>query len=555
MLRKVLLNNIFMAFFFVILGGIVCGYTRFENSWDFANYHFYNAFSFLNNRYEKDIAVAYIHSFFNPLIEVPLYLYIKYFNDYPYIVSGLQGIWYGLLLFAFSKFSQIFFPLSEKKNVLPYLLTILISATGTAVYFQAGTSCNEHPIAILIFFSIYFLFKQIYDKNTQKAKIFLLIGIIMGMALGLKPTVVYLCISAGLSVILCYNKLKRPVLYIFLFALGGILGYLITNGWWMYKMYDLYQNPFFPFANKIFKSPYYAVSNFSDRRFIPEIDKMIIYPYLWMFTRIRPTETIFSDLRAPVYYTMGIVGTIWYIFKHHTINITQQEKNLWSFYIVFIVLSYILWMLIFSIHRYLVVIEMMCSIAFVKILFSLKYKKEITKILHLTISNIIIGIFILNVQTGQPWPFGHKEDKFIYIENIKIPSNTLIKLYNLPTAGVLPMIWQNNENDFLSISKLGYEYFGTEANLTAFGKFKELNDEIEKKHIGPEILIVRAYGDFMKLYKYGIDDDIMHVHEDLQMEFKDKYCRQLRTNIYKNLYICVPKELKDEILVDGGNDE
>lgn len=555
MLKKILKNNIIMTFFFVALGMMVCAYTKFENSWDLTNYHFYNAFSFLNNRYDKDIAVAYVHGFFNPLIELPLYFYIKYFNDYPSVISGLQGIWYGLLLFAFFKFSQMFFPLTNNKNVFACLLTVVIAATGYATYFQAGSSTNEIAISFFNYISLYLLFKQLQEKTVQKGGILFISGIILGMVLGLKATSIYLCLGAGFSIIVCYKQLKRPLLYISLFTIGGTLGYLITNGWWMYRLWTSYQNPFFPFLNTIFESPYYSNTNFSDKRFIPHIKHMLIYPYLWMFTYIKPTETIFTDLRAPVYYTMGIIGSLWFFIKRHKLNITQQERDLWSFYIAIIVLSYTFWMVIFSIHRYLVPIEMMCSIAFVKILSLLNYNSKKFGIIYMSMATILISIFVMNVETGARWKYSHDDNKFIYVENIKLPHNTLIKIYNLSTAAVLPMIAQNNEEDFISVSEIKDVYLGESSNLTSFGKFKEIREEIEKNHKGNKIIIIKAQGDFMREYKEGYFDIDIEVHQDLQTELKGMYCRKLKANLMKELHICVPNELKNEILIDGDNDE
>ena len=580
MLVKILKNNKIMLLFFVVIGMLICSLTRFDFPWDLTNYHLYNAFALLNNRYEKDIAIACVHGFFNPLIELPLYVAIKFFNDYPMIVSGFQGIWYGLLLFVFFKVVGLFFNVKENKDIFPYILTIAIAATGTATWFQAGSSTNEIPIAFLSYISIYILLKQIKYPEQQNKYKYLVAGLIMGLALGMKATSITMCIGTGICVLLFAKSYRTPLVFVSFFVVGGLTGYLVTNGWWMYKMWQLYENPFFPFLNKIFHSSYYADSNFSDRRFIPPVNKMLIFPYLWMQGKYHPAETDFNDIRAPIYYTVIIALIIYNTIKTIRIEGNKQTKNMWKFFILWVSINYILWMLLFSIHRYLVVIEMACSIILVKTLFLYTPDKIIKKILYYTFICIISGILILNVKEGKPCPYRHHEDKFVSMEKVVLPSNTLLKLINLPVAGVIPLLAWSNKNDFKSLGYVHSSTFDINDNISQYGKMKERRDKIEKKHQGPIILVLRSYSNFGEYYKNSLKDNTLDIKlyknnpnllkkmleqeehdkdhltwEYIKREHKDMYCRRLKTNIYKDLYICVPEDLKDEILPEGDNDE
>ena len=74
----------------------------------------------------------------------------------------------------------------------------------------------------------------------------------------------------------------------------------------------------------------------------------------------------------------------------------------------------------------------------------------------------------------------------------------------------------------------------------------ENRDKIEKEHQGTEIVIYRAGNPFNPAQK--------NLYESLENELNGKYCRELNNNLDNQLYICVPENLKDEILKDGGND-
>ena len=96
-------NNLIMFLFLVGIGSYICSITQFSFGWDFVNYHYYNAFAFFNNRLNYDIVPSSVNTFLNPLIELPFYLILQYFNGAPRIAFALQGVWFGLLLFAFYK--------------------------------------------------------------------------------------------------------------------------------------------------------------------------------------------------------------------------------------------------------------------------------------------------------------------------------------------------------------------------------------------------------------------------------------------------------------------
>ncbi len=216
----------------IILSVSLCNDFR----WDFANYHYYNAFAFLNDRLNYDIVPASINTFFNPLIELPLYFFISHFNENLPLIFALQGVWAGLLIFVFYQICRLFFDVTQIKNYVWVVLTLVIAVSGQATFFQIGSSTNEIPMAFLILWGLYLLLKMIKFPDSQSLKKFFYAGLIMGVALGLKQTVVVYCISAGLMLICCLPYLKKPYKSIIIFALGGLIGFLLINGWWMWKM-------------------------------------------------------------------------------------------------------------------------------------------------------------------------------------------------------------------------------------------------------------------------------------------------------------------------------
>ncbi len=515
---------------------------KFEYRWDFTNYHYYNPFAFFNNRLNFDIVPASVNTFFNPLIDIPLYLMIKNFNDNLNLIFAFQGLWFGGLLFVFYKIVLLFFDEKKISKFFKIVIVMLIASTGQITYFQIGSSTNEIQVAFISFISLYMIFKMLKDQSLQKRYKFFIAGLILGCALGLKPTIVYICVAGGISLIFCYKYLNEPFKFVLLFALGGLFGYLAINGWWMYKMWDLYQNPFFPFLNGIFKSPYFDDFNYSDTRFIPQGFRKFIFPYAWNGQGV---ETYFFDFRGMFFYTLAICFVVYMSIKPSRWK-DFVKNRLWCFYAVFLFLSYIIWMNLFGIYRYIIVMEMLSVIFFVKILFSYETENNIKFALYYSFVMIASVILILIPIDSYEWDNLREEKKFVDVEKIKFPKNSLLKIYNYPSAGVIVKLAEENEFRALGYKHLNAVYMKG-SDFVERGRFREIRDEIVKNHKGDIIVIYRKMNSMLPWYQ----DYMISVNKELD----GKYCRRLENNLDKGLCICVPENKKDEILVDKNVDD
>ncbi len=546
MVFKILKNRVFqnsiLLLFFCAIAVIISVANKFDFRWDFTNYHYYNPFAFFYNRLGFDIVPASVNTFFNPLIDIPVYLMIKNFNDNLGLIFAFQGLWFGGLLFVFYKIVLLFFDEKKISNFFKILMVMFIASTGQITYFQIGSSTNEIQVALFAFISLYVLFDMIKGQSLQKWYKFFIAGLILGCALGLKSTIVYICVACGISLIFCYKYLEKPFEFILLFTLGGLSGYLAVNGWWMYKMWDLYQNPFFPFLNGIFKSPWFDDFNYSDTRFIPQGFRKFIFPYTW---NGQNAETYFFDFRGMFFYTLAICFVVYMSIKPARWK-DFAKNRLWCFYAVFLFLSYIIWMNLFGIYRYIIVMEMLSAIFFVKILFSYKTENNIRFALYYSFVVIASTILILIPRDSYEWNNLRKEKKFVDVEKVKLPENTLLKLYNFPSAGVIVELAKENKFRALGYKHLNATYMKG-SDFVERGRFHKVRDEIVKNHKGKTVVIYRMMNSMLPWYQ----DYMISVNKELD----GKYCRRLKNNLDKGLCICVPENKKDEILVDKNVDE
>jgi len=544
-------------------------YIKHENYWDFANYHYYNAFAFLNNRLNYDIVPASVNTFFNPIIELPLYFYIQYFNENSDLIYALQGIWGGLTLFVFYKIYLLFFKVDNLFSWIVFGLACLFVLSGDATYTQLGSSSNELPLAFLILWGLYILLKMIKIPNTQTLKKFFFAGLLMGIALGLKQTVITYCVSAGLMLMVCYKYFNKPFKSIVWFAVGGLLGFLLIDGYFLYKYYVLYQNPFFPFLNGIFHSPYFDDSNYRDPRFLPTPATFFIWPILWNFPGYNIKEIAYFDLRLPFVYVIFMSFLISYLYKKKLKSYFTQHP-LDASLATFIILSFFTWMAVFSILRYSVIIEIISVIWFIKLFYWFFERKNIV-FAALGCSVIVAVLLFPLFEDGLP-PKSNKKT-FLEVEEIKLPENTLLKLYNFPTAFVIPEFAKHAQFRALAYKQYNCQHHeGSDfIERSLFGKMR---DEISKNHKGPVVIVFLNKSlfydqDIRKLHKkrlkcqeykkkHSMDDEFEcsftlcrvwnSIEDAIIEEIGDNYfCRPLKNN-FTNLHICVPKELKTQIL-------
>ncbi len=534
-------KNLVLLFFFLIIGGTLSVYLKYELLWDFANYHYYNPWAFLNGRVNFDVAVAGLNAFFNPLPDVPLYLLIKYFNNYPDFIYFVQGMWFGALAFTYAKIISLFFDFQTPKGKILSVITFLIGITSWSCFMQIGTSTNEIPLAFFVLTGLYLLLKQ-FSVPIQSLAAFGISGFVLGMAMGLKLTNVTYCIASGISLILFYRKLQRPLAVLFWFSFSGMAGFLVVNGFWMKEMWELFHNPFFPFANEIFKSEYMEQQNFSDRNYVPtSICELLLFPFKFNHSE---GSAFIADYRLAFSYIIFIVYFIYlWVEKLRGKDIVRQMDVKQSFLIVWGLTAYIFWVNVFTILRYAVPIFLILSIFIVKSgAFCLPRRKSL-QIIYFSIVNILIFQFVMTPYFSQPW--GYRKDitsekkensynRFVYVEDVDIPENSLILMYSNRTSAILPY-WGQDKKRIRGI-KIAQSFYlvktvqGDKDFFEYNKKWKKYKEDVIREHKGPKIALVTSLSPFFLRDKY----------------LEGMVCRKLRNNM-ADWVLCVPPEFEKSV--------
>lgn len=427
LLTKVLSHNIIMMFIFVLLALLICMATRYEMLADLNNYHYYVAWALMNDRTFVDIAIGLENSYHNPLIELPTYYIINKFNDTPVVYQLYHSIYAGLLAFVFYLLVRLNFDVKTAKGKIQIFVTMLLAMTGFAYITQIGTSSNEIPVIFCIMTGLYLIYKEVFFCKTERAWIFLLAGVVMGAGLGLKFTVIIYCLSAGLTLMIFYRRLQTPFKTIAMFALGGILGFLLTYGWWGFLLYKEFGNPMYPYMNSIFKSPYYPEKFLTySTYFEKNAWNWLVFPYMASFqgeTKIT-SEAWMIDVRLAIGYTLLILFLVWtLVTRTLRTEIKNHQEN--TFLITFAVIGYVFWFYVFSIMRYAIPVEMIIVLMIVKFVSLFYPHGKKAKILYCVICLAIVSAFLYGLPY-KGWGNNKLLKKVIDIEEVHLPKNSLL---------------------------------------------------------------------------------------------------------------------------------
>ena len=411
----------------LILGVIAAVYTALalgqDCTWDVINYHFYSGYALLAKPLNYDFAPAQVQSFFNPLQHVLSYLLLANLPSIgaAVILATVQGLNFYLVF----QICQAIF--REWPDPFRFLICLLSSVTGcySSVYIlELGTTFGDSLISIFILSGLLLIFHHLTshgDKDPPSSAGIGISGALLGAALGLKFTAAVYIAAISLSlcatVLLTRRRIIRPLLIFFVF-LG--LSFAAVYGFWGYSLFHEYQNPIFPYMNRIFHSPFYDDVNLGDARFFARNwQQRYFYPFFFAQKNSLVSEMPFRDIRFALCYAalvlMAGVGFVRMIRRRARTGNKAcprlQDCPALLLLALFFPIAYLLWQNQFSIYRYLIVLELLAP-AFLALVLGYFIRKRFYAFLGSLIINA--GICALMI----PADFGRQkfDDNFLRTE-------------------------------------------------------------------------------------------------------------------------------------------
>jgi hypothetical protein len=334
----------------IALGSLLAGaiYTWIageDANWDWQNYHAYNVWAVLNGRYDTDALPAGFQTYFNPAVYFPVYA-LRHLLPQPFgllIVGAVHGLNLALVYWLTRGL------LRNAASFGAVAASILIAAFGPMTLSEVGTSFSD----ILTALPIVAGFILILTADGSHRLRYLLAGLLLGAAVGLKLTNVVFALAAAAAVLLS----ARPLMAMICLGVGGAVGGLASGGAWSLMLWREMGNPVFPLFNGVFQSSELAPNNIMDMQFLPKgFWDALAYPFYWLLGDNRSSEYPFRDARFAVAMLLMLAG-IAARAARQTAIFTRRDLQ---FFVIFAV-SYAAWLWLFAIQRYAIVLELLCG--------------------------------------------------------------------------------------------------------------------------------------------------------------------------------------------------
>jgi hypothetical protein len=334
----------------IALGSLLAGaiYTWFAGedvNWDWQNYHEYNVWAVITGRYGIDALPAGFQTYFNPAVYFPVY-YLRHLLPLPcglMILGAVHGL--NLLLIYF----LIRVLLREAATASAIGASILIAAVGPMTLSEVGTSFSDILTALPILAGCIL----ILSTDGSRPGRYVLAGLLLGAAVGLKLTNVVYALGAAAAVLAA----SRPLLATLCLGVGGVAGAVATGGAWSLMLWREMGNPIFPLFNGIFQSRELVPMNIMDWQFMPRgILDALAYPFYWLVGDNRSSEYPFRDARFAIAMLLLLFGIGRSLVTRVAI-FTQRDVQ----FLLFFIVSYAAWLAVFSIQRYAIVLELLCA--------------------------------------------------------------------------------------------------------------------------------------------------------------------------------------------------
>ena len=325
-----------------------------DANWDLQNYHRYAAYSLLHWRYFLDVVPAGIQTFLNPLPYLP-----------PYVLGVLLPAKLAAVVLAAAQSAVV--PLAwlvagavqRRRDLAVRLCATVAAVASAATISEIGTSFADLLLAIPVLGAVLALVRP--GAGAARWRRVAVAGGLLGMATGLKLTnVVFFpgLVLAALAVPGGWRARGAGARVVgALAAVGGFgAGGALTGGAWVIYLWRSLGNPVFPGLNSVFRSSSAAFWNFNDTHFLPAGWRdALAYPFRIALGSSPTSENPFAEPRFAVALVVG-VPVLLVLWRRGLLG--GALVRAW----LFLVAGFVAWMMLFSVERYAVALEMLAGL-------------------------------------------------------------------------------------------------------------------------------------------------------------------------------------------------
>lgn len=339
-----------------------------EAGWDLQNYHWYNPYAWLNQRLGFDIAVAHHATYYNPLIDLPFYWIATHAPAWA--AGAYLGALFGVVV---ALLGAIVYQAIACQNIAwrttIALLLAIAGASGGGALSELGNTTNDVPAAIGILAALWILlwqFTQLQSTylTTRSIVTILFAGVCAGMSVGLKLTMAIYALGLLAATFMTPPTWRKRSGCAVLLGVGMLMGYLVCGGFWMWRMWQYGRNPLFPYFNHWFHSTLLVDGSYRDTTYVSAHDwlEKLLLPWWFTLDSREVGEWVFRDPRILLAYVLIPVSLLLMKAGKRSQQAVAPRPAMSFFLFCFAAISYLAWLSLFGIYRYLVPLEMLAPL-------------------------------------------------------------------------------------------------------------------------------------------------------------------------------------------------
>jgi hypothetical protein len=508
-------------------------------NFDLLSYHYYNGYAFVVGRLDRDIAPTGWHTYISPALDALFYLGMtalpaRGFGVAFGVLHGLNVVLvYGLCLAVLAQEDP------RRARVLAGMAA-LVSALGPNAVALLGTTMGNNVVSIPVLAALWVLLRptadgrSTLDSDEWRVGRLLLAGALGGVAAGLRLTeaaapLALGAVTAGFAA--RRGQLKRALGSGAALAAGGAAGFLVVNGSWSAQLWSRFGNPLFPFANQVFRSPWFASEFLRDRRWeARDVWDWLRPPVDLAAGRTeRLLEIGARDGRYLVLLVLALACLAWAVAKRWP-GPEPRLGDRGAFVLAFWLTSYVLWAAAFYYYRYMTTLEFLAPIAILVMLRLLVPERALIPVA------LAVSLVLVAWSRTESWGRGDWRRNWFGVElpALARQPGTLVLMTGAPTSFALPSFPRDARFAHLTAIR---EKGGSEL-------FDRAVARAIAEHTGPLLLLSSFRVDKnaqdpatrRQRWVYNPEEDAGPVAERFGLELTDR-CEDMRTRRGR-LYVC-----------------
>lgn len=360
-------NVIKAAIVVALLFGVISVLLGQDSNWDLRNYHLYNAYSVLHGRLGADLAPAQMQSYFVPWLDIPYYLMAV--NAHPVLGGFVLGVLHGVNFLLVAGISwQALKDESQRSRLAPLLG---LAGCCSAVFLsELGGTMGDNTTALFMLGGLWALLVS-QQGEQSRWPLLLFAALLLGMGVAFKMTNAIYAIGMGMAMLAGSGGWCRRLGNALVLTVVTAIVFGLIAGPWLWMVWQAFGNPLFPQFNAWFGAPLAQHVMVGDTRWLPDnLGKALIWPVLFTVNPRLISEGEMPQIIWVVVYLLFLGVMVKWTLGRFGIGAREAAflksidagNSIVRMTLFFFAAAFLAWLVMFSIHRYLAVLELLAPL-------------------------------------------------------------------------------------------------------------------------------------------------------------------------------------------------